>query len=286
MTRSPWPRTPWPRPGAPLLLLLALSLLILPGIGRAASLLDPLGDLWLIDPQTLDSGLLQRGAAARGGAGGEGGELFVGLEAPFYHEVSVRAGYAQDLWIDAPDGHRVSWRLRMPILQTAEVGQLDALVLHYQGEAHLRRVDPLAPSHTALVGHVAARGRRGPPLSRHDQLGVLVRQKEQADGLARAGITGRQATIVQLRGFTGQRSAGSLALSLWELNWSHYGLVARMDGRLDLSFAAPSVHWGQGRRTLSFGVAPRYRLAYQRTGVQQSWAGLASLSLGSTSSLE
>ena len=253
---------------------------------QAASLLDPLGDLWLIDPLTIDSGLLQRGSAVRGGAGGEGGELFVGLEAPFYHEVSVRAGYAQDLWFDARDGHRVSWRLRMPILQTAEVGQLDALVLHYQGEAHLWRVDPLAPSHTALVGHVAARGRRGPALSRHDQLGVLVRQKQQAAGLARAGLTGRQATIVQLRGLTGPRSTGSVALSLWELNWSHYGLVARMDGRLDLSFAAPSVHWGQGRRTLSFGLAPRYRLTYQRGGLQQSWAGLASLNLGSTPSLE
>lgn len=266
--------------------LLAVGLTCAAGPASAASLLDPLGDLWLIDPQTLDSGLLQRDSAVRGGAGAEGGELFVGLEAPFYHEVSVRVGYAQDLWFAAPDGHRVSWRLRMPILQTAEVGQLDALVLHYQGEAHLRRVDPLAPSHTALVGHVAARGRRGPPLSRHDQLGVLVRQKVQAQGLARAGLTGRQATLLQLRGISGPRGAGSLALSLWELNWSHYGLVARMDGRLDLSFAAPSVHWGQGRRTLSVGLAPRYRLAYQRGGLQQSWAGLASLNLGSTPSLE
>jgi hypothetical protein len=252
----------------------------------ASTLLDPLGGLALIDPLTLDSGLLGGGVAVRGGAGDDGGALAVALEAPFYRELSLQVGWQQDLWTDRPDGHSLSWRLRMPVIQTASYGEVDALLLHYRGAVALREVDPLAAAHEAGVGHVVARPGLGAGLSHHQQLAALVRAPDEADGRARAGLVVREAVIVGLGGRPTDRGAWALSLSLAELELRHYGLVSRADGRMDLHFAAPGLHLGRGRQSWSLSLAPRYRLAWGAAGAQSHWAGVAGLRYGHSPTLE
>ena len=173
------------------LCLLLLSSLRMP-TARAA-VVSRLGGLYLYDPLTFDSGVLQWGGTVRGGTGqGDPGHLEVGAEAPFYRELSVRVAH-QQAFQSGEDGHRLTWRLRTPVIQSTRYGRLDTTQLYYIGGIALRAPDPRAPAHEAGGAWVTARDR----LSQHLQAAATVRDRVQAgpDG-ARAGLAVREALLL------------------------------------------------------------------------------------------
>ena len=75
------------------------------------------------------------------------------------------------------------------------------------------------------------------------------------------------------------RPAGPLtaSLSVIEATWRHYGLVARRDGRLDLSVLAPAGHVTHGSVTWTLGLFPQMSMAYTPAGRTIGWGGFATL---------
>lgn len=254
--------------------MLALLLLVLSDAD--AALVSRLGSLYFYDPLTFDSGILQQGGVVRGGAGAGGGGLEVGAEAPFYRELSVRVAHQQLLrGPDEANGHRVSWRLRTPVIQSIRFGRLDTAQFYYVGAANLQAPDPMAPVHEAGGALVSARSALGPAISQHFQAAAAIRSREQAgeDG-ARVGAVLREALIVQLgRG----RGRWTSSLSTVEAAWSHYGIVARMEGRLDVSALSPTAHFTHGTATWTIGLSPRLRVDYDPDGVDIGWGGFAAI---------
>ncbi len=247
-----------------------------------------LGDLVFIDPLTFDAGLLQHSASVGGGAGSEGALLETAGEAPFYRELSVRVGHVHDFaYGPAPageDGDRISWRLRLPVIQSLRYGRANTWGFQYRGEAHLRAVDRLSPRHDVDVAFSWGRGARGPNHTHHLQVGVITRDPLQAGVVgtaagprtgARAGGVFRYAVGVELGGGVGPVAP---VLSPVELVVMHYGLVGRGDGRADLSVLSPQLLWSRRRVTWRAGIAPRMRMAWQPGApVGIEWAGLAQL---------
>ena len=259
----------------PLLLIQALT-------GTAdASTLVRLGDLLFMDPLTFDAGLLQHSADVSGGAGTDLGLLETAGEAPFFQELSVRVAHNHDFaYGPAPlgrDGDRIAWRLRFPVIQSLRYGRVNTWAFQYRGEAHIRAVDPMSPRHDVDLAFSWGRGARGRNHTHHLQLGVVVRDHQQAGHAgARAGAVLRYAAAVELGGGVGPVAP---AIAPLELVVHHYGLVDRRDGRIDVGVLAPQVFWNTGRVTWRAGITPRARVGYPATGpLSIDWGGLAVVS--------
>ena len=249
-------------------------------------MIDPIGQVTLLEPLTFDGGVLRRSLRVAGGAAGNGGALSVSGESTFFRELSVRVDYDRDFWYQTNDGHRIGWRLRLPVIQSHRFGRLDAWQFNYRQEAHIGPVDPLAPAHVFDSAFLWARGARGWPSTAHLQLGPVVRDRAQAgpEG-ARAGSTVRVAHAVLL-GRPHADGRWSVSLNTVEAVWLHYGLVGKMDARLDVSALAPSVHLGRGTRGASVSLLPRMRFAYSPAGVDIDWGGYAVLQSNQVPRLE
>ena len=244
-----------------------------------AALVSRLGSLYFYDPLTFDSGALQHGGVVRGGAGAGGGLLEIAAEAPFYRELSARVAHQQNLrGFETPNGHRLSWRLRAPIIQSTRFGRLDTVQFHYVGGINLAAVSAMAPTQEAGGALLTARSVSGPAISNHLQLAAIVRSPEQAGLLSRTGLVAREALIVQLgRPRPGPRGRWTTSASVAEVDWKHYGLVRRMQGQLDVSVLSPTVHLTHGRATWSLGAYPRMRINYDPDEVGIGWGGFATL---------
>jgi hypothetical protein len=244
----------------------------------AATVVSPLGSIDQADPLSFDSGPLQRGVLVSGGAGEDSGRLQVALETPFFRELSVRVGWEDDLWFADEDGHRISWRLRLPVIQALRAGRLDVVSVQVREEVAFGKVDPFSARHEVSYARVSARSARSPGTSRHSQVGVIVRSRETAGEHGRVGLVVRQAAILNVLPWqaTTRRRVG-MHVSVAELDWRQLGLNERVEGRLSVAFAAPSVDWRENRRQLSFGVWPLYSLTYQPGMVGNAWAGQAML---------
>lgn len=244
-----------------------------------ATTIDPLGRVLVVDPLTFDGGTLQRGGRVVGGAGDDGARLTVAGESTFFRELSLRVDYTHDFVYGPrathPDGHRIGWRLRLPVIQSPRYGRLDGWQFHYRRELHLGDVDPLAPAHEANMAFIWARGARTSlPSTHHLQVGSTVRDREQATAWgARAGLVLRGSST-WLLGQPSPEGHSAASVSLVEASWHHYGLVARGDGRLSLSPLSPAVHFGRGVRAVTLGAFPEIQLVYGRGGAEMRWAGL------------
>ena len=245
----------------------------------SATTVDPLGRVLVVDPITFDGGMLQRGGQVAGGAGSEAARLLVAGESTFFRELSVRVDYTRDFAYGprhrSPDGNRIGWRLRMPVIQSPRYGRFDTWQFNYRRELHLGPVDPLSPAHEVNNAFIWARGARTRmPSTHHLQLGPVVRDRFQAgDSGARAGLVVRGAS----RWMLGQPSASghlSGSLAVLETRWLHYGLVARRDGRWTLSPLSPALHWGRGMKAVTVGAFPEIGLRYTDDGVAMEWSGL------------
>jgi len=245
-----------------------------------ATVVDPVGRVFVTDPLTFDGGLLQRGGRVAGGASEHGAMLQVAGESTFFRELALRVDYTHDFVYGppqaSPDGHRIGWRLRMPIIQSPRYGRLDAWQFTYRQELHLGPVDPLSPAHVFTSAFVWARAASHQvPATHHLQTGPIVRDRAQAgtDG-PRAGLVVRGATSVHL-GQPRVDGRWSSTLSLFEAQWLHYGLTQRMDGRLTTSALCPAVHFGRGNRAATIGLYPQLGLHYDTTHADLSWGGYA-----------
>jgi hypothetical protein len=257
-----------------------LLLLILPS--ASADAVSRLGGLYFYDPLSFDAGLLQQGVEVMGGGDGEAGLLEIGGEVPFYRELSVRVGYRQGFRPGFDNAHRLSWRLRAPIIQSLRYASARTWQFYYLGGITLSEAaDPHDPAHEAGGARGVGSGR----LSRHLQAAAITRTDAQAgEGGARAGLSVRQATILQLRHPpAGPRGRWTTTASILEVSWQHYGGFPRRDGRLDLSPMAPAAHYTHGRTTWTVGAWPRLRVAYTETGTASDWGGYAGLSVTSLS---
>ena len=266
----------------PLVLLFCLLLLT----EVSADAVSRLGGLFFYDPLTFDAGLLQQALSAQGGASGEEGELSLGGEVPFYRELSVRVGYQQRMrYAGLDNAHRLTWRLRAPVIQSLRYASVRTWQFYYLGGISLSETVDSADTAFEAGG---ARGLGTDRVSRHLQAAVIGRTRAQAgeDG-PRAGFVVRQATLWQpSRPPAGPRGQWTTTLSLLEAVWQHYGLVARMDGRLDLSTLCPSVHLTHGRTVWTLGAWPRLRMDYTPDGIERSWGGYAGLRVTSLARME
>ena|GEM_PF-5131176 len=272
--------------------LLWSALLAISTAGAAhATTIDPLGRVLVLDPLTFDGGLLQRGGQVAGGAGNSGARLLVAGESTFFRELSLRVDYTRDFAYGphetAPDGNRIGWRLRLPVIQSPRYGRVDGWQFHYRRELHLGAVDPLAPAHEANTAFIWARGARTTvPNTHHLQIGAVVRDRFQAQKHgARTGLTLRGSSAY----FLGQPSpSGRMAASvaLLEARWLHYGLVARRDGRVVVSPLSPALHWGRGVRAVTLGAFPEIRFRYCPDGAEMQWAGFLVLQTSQLPRLE
>ena len=250
-------------------------------MSAAATTVDPVGRVFVTDPLTFDGGLLQRGGRVAGGASTSGGLLELAGESTFFRELSLRVDYTHDFAYGppagSPDGHRIGWRLRMPIIQSPRYGRLDAWQFTYRQELHLGPVDPL-PAHVFTSAFVWARAKsRRIPATHHLQLGPTVRDRAQAgeDG-ARAGLVVRGASSIHL-GQPKVEGVWSSTLGIFEAQWQHYGLVPRMHGRLTTAALCPAVHLGRGNRAATFGLYPQLLVDYLPDALDLGWGGFAVL---------
>ena len=123
-----------------------------------AAAVSRLGGLFFYDPLTFDAGLLQQGLSVRGGAGGEAGLLTVGGEVPFYRELSVRVGYQQEMRYGLDNAHRLTWRLRAPVIQSLRYASVRTWQFYYIGGLALSdAVSPHDPTHEAGGARADAR---------------------------------------------------------------------------------------------------------------------------------
>lgn len=244
-----------------------------------ATTIDPLGRVILIDPLTFDGGVLQRSGRVSGGGAGWGGVLSVAGEATFFRELSARVDYTQDFDYGPrdthPNGHRLGWRLRLPVIQSPRFGRLDTWQFQYRQELGLGPpIERYSPAHEASMAFIWARGATGWPATHHLQYGVVVRHPEQTDQLARTGFVVRGASAVHL----GQPVNGRVAavtVAPYEVVWHHYGLSDRLDGRLELAMMCPAVHLGQGSAATSIGLMPQMRFEYSGEATEVGWGGFA-----------
>jgi len=243
-----------------------------------ATTIDPLGRVLVVDPLTFDGGMLQRGGRVSGGAGDAGAILQVAGESTFFRELSLRVDYTRDFVYGPrethPDGNRIGWRLRLPVIQSPRYGRVDSWQFHYRREFHIGAVDPLAPAHEVNQAFLWARGARTRmPSTHHLQAGPTVRDRKQAgrDG-ARAGLVVRGSST-WLIGQPSSEGRSALSISLLETSWLHYGLVARRDGRLSLSPLCPALHLGRGTHAATLAAFPELGLRYSDAGAQMQWGG-------------
>jgi hypothetical protein len=243
-----------------------------------ATTIDPVGRVLLVDPLTFDGGMLQRGGRVAGGAGNDGARLLVAGESTFFRELSLRVDYTRDFVYGPrstdPDGHRIGWRLRLPVIQSPRFGRVDSWQFHYRREFHIGDVNVLAPAHEVNMAFLWARGARTRmPSTHHLQFGPTVRDRLQAqhDG-ARAGLVIRGSST-WLVGQPASTGSTALSVSLLEATWLHYGLVDRRDGNLALSPISPALHVGRGAHAVSIGAFPEIGLRYTAEDVEMVWAG-------------
>lgn len=263
-----------------------------------ASIVSRLGDVYFYDPLSFDAGVLQRGLGVRGGADTRGGELETWLDLPFYREFSLRTAYAQRLLLDQDDGHDVSWRLRMPVLESARFGRISSAQAVYAGSASLgASPDRLLPNHMVGAAHSFGRTGRGVAHSLHGQLLFAVRDKDKVlipDGLdrapfARVGLTLRVAHLVQLyEPPAGPGGKWTVTLSTVEAVATHFGGAPSQGGagRLDLVAAAPAINFTPRYATYTLGLIPRLRVEWGPEGPSVDVGGLANLSISYRTQLE
>ncbi len=268
------------------LLALTLGWLTLTSPARAA-VVSRLGSIYLYDPISFDSGVLQRGVYARGGAGSEAGGIDTGMELTFFHEFSLRLGYTQRFLYDGqPDPLGFGWRARMPVFESLRYGRLDSAGFIYSGATPLGEpIDTLTARHVALAAHVSARSRRLLAHSFHGQAGFGWRGRDQAPEaprFARVGPTLRVAHLVQIyQAAPGLGGHWTATASTLELSAQHYGLTpgAGGEGRLQLGTAGLGLHFTPSIATYSFGLMPRVTLEYGPDRADWSVGGLASFSV-------
>ena len=247
--------------------------------GLEASVVSPLGAIFFYDPLTFDAGVLQRGGSVSQGLFTGGWMLDACADLPLFHELSVRLGYAQRLSSKTPGGHDLTWRIRMPILESARFGRLMSVQIVYSGHHPFAAPDALAPRHEVGGAYSASFARSGLGKTVHTQLGLLVRYGSEVHEpltLGRVGVAARGAFITQLyRPRFGRGGAWTTTLSVAELSIVHFGVSTRRggDGRMTLSMAAPAVHFSPRSATYTLGFVPFSSFTYDSAGTRLDWGG-------------
>lgn len=269
-------------------------LLFLLAPAAQASVVSRLGSLYFYDPLSFDAGVVQRGGSVRLGWDVSGGWIDTGLDFPYFKDFSVRLGYVQRIRPTALDGHVLTWRLRMPVLEVARYGGLSNAQIIYTGSYVLARAPSLTPIHEILAAQSMSHTLEHMALTFHAVGGVCFRAAT-ADPLAlgRLGVTARTALVTQLyrppRGLGGK---WSVTVSPLELAWVHYGVPSELsagragDGRFTLTLLGPAVHFTHRSATYSLGILPQWQREYDVKGLQQGWGGAASFSIGYRTYLE
>lgn len=298
--RAPPPERTAGPPGAWVWGLLTLAILLptLASHPALASVVSRLGDVYLYDPLSFDAGVMQRGIDARGGAGTDAGSLEVGLDLPFYREFSLRTAYIHRFYLDAPDGHDLTWRLRMPVVESARYGRIASVQAVYAGSAGFGDApDPLLADHLVGAARTIGRTTRRSAHSFHGLLLLAVRDKEKVEipegreGVpgGRVGVALRAAHLFQLYDpAIGPGGKWTVTLSTAELRLIHFGgrPAAGGAGRLDLVALAPAINFTPRIATYTVGVLPRVTLIWGPGGLEPSVGGLANLSITYRSHLD
>lgn len=255
-----------------------------------ASVISRFGSLYFYDPLSFDAGVIQRGGVFRGGWDASGGWIDTGLDFPYFKDFSLKVGYVQRIRLGAPDGHILTWRLRMPVLEVARFGGLSSSQLVYTGGHPLARPPALTPIHELLAAQSMSRTLDHWAITVHAVGGVCFRAQTAEDLLlSRLGLTARAAAVVQLyrppRGLGGK---WSVTLSPLELQWVHYGWGRTRwgDESLRLTLGAPAVHFTHRSATYSLGLMPQWHREMTSAGVQEGWGAAASLSIAYRTYLE
>lgn len=256
-----------------------------------ASVVSRLGAIYFYDPLTFDAGALQRGMSAWSGATTQGGQLDAGVGLPFYHELVLRLGYQQQLYLHQDDLHAVTWRFRAPVLESARFGFLSTTQVIYAGAVGLGGRDPLLARHEIGTGNSHSTLGNKVAHTVHGQVAVVVRPEEGLAGVraGQVGLVTRGAWLFQLyEPAPGPGGKWTITLSSVEFQVIHYGPAPSNggEGRLLLSGAAPALHFSHHYATYSFGLAPRLQLGWSPQGTSWDWGGLLSLRIAYRNYLE
>ena len=265
-------------------------LTVLPHVGQA-SVVSRLGAIYFYDPLTFDAGALQRGMNCWTGADTSGGHLDAGIGLPFYHELVLRLGYQQQLYLDREDLHAFTWRFRAPVLESARFGFLSTTQVIYAGSVGVGGRDPLLAGHE--IGAANSHSTLGQVVAHtfHGQVALLVRPEEGLSGTraGQLGITTRGAWLFQLyEPAPGPGGKWTITFSGIEFQATHYGLDPAQggEGQLLLSAGAPALHFSHHYATYSFGLAPQLKFGWSSGGNTLDWGGVLSMRIAYRNYLE
>lgn len=277
--------------------LLWALVLLSPGLA-GASVVSRIGHIFFYDPLTFDAGILQRSMMVRGGVDTDQGRVDAALDLPFYRELGLRVGYLQGFRLGDVDTRDLSIRLRMPVIESARFGRISSAQFVYAASFGVGDAsDGLLPNHQVGVADSIGRSGRNAAHSLHSQLLLNVRDAEKVGGaaeapwepLGRVGVEARFAHLMQpYRPQAGLGGSWTATISSAEVDVVHYGGRVSQGGvgRVEMTAAAPALHFTPSYATYTLGVMPRLVVAWGAEGTVVDLGAFATFSISYRTYLE